>query len=60
MRRRVKGQKHELPPSSSVDPFFRAVQVTQEAIVEAADNLGDKVTRKSAMKRLKNKKTDDI
>jgi hypothetical protein len=36
------------------------VQVTQEAIVEAVDNLGDKITRKSAMKRLKNKKTDDI
>jgi hypothetical protein len=60
MRRRVKGQKHELPPGSSADPIPRSGQIAQEAMVEAAGNLGDKITRRSAMKRPKNKKAVDI
>jgi hypothetical protein len=56
MRRRVKGQKHGLPPGSSVSPISRSGQIAQDAIVQAAGNLGDKITRRSAMKRPKNKK----
>jgi hypothetical protein len=60
MRRRVKGQKHELPSGSSVGLISRPGQIAQEAIMEAAGNLGDKITHRSAMKRPKNKKTADI
>jgi hypothetical protein len=58
MRRRVKGQKHELPSGSSVDPISRPGQIAQEVLVEAAGNLGDKITRR--IKQPKNKKTVDI
>jgi hypothetical protein len=59
MRRRVKGQKHEQPPGNSVGPIFRSGQIAQDAIVEAAGNLGDKITRRSEMKRPNNKKAID-
>jgi hypothetical protein len=60
MRRRVKGQKHELPPGISVDPISLSGQLAQEVIVEASGNFGDKITRRSAMKLTKNKKTVEI
>jgi hypothetical protein len=59
MRRRVKGQKHKLPDSGLADPISRAVQSNQEAIVKAAGDLGDKITRKSAAESPKNRKTNN-
>jgi hypothetical protein len=59
MLRRVKGQKHEMPSGISVYPISRSGQIAQDVIVEAAGIFGDKITRRSAMKLPKYKKTID-
>jgi hypothetical protein len=56
VRRKVKGQKHELLPTGSIDFVSRSVRTKEGRIVEAADNLGDKITRRSAIKWSTNKK----
>jgi hypothetical protein len=60
MRRKLKGQKHNLRACESVEFISRSVRTKEGRIVEAADNLGDKITRRSAVKRPSNKMTINI